>query len=218
MGTVRSVMYVKYLKNSYTSSCYTTDKSETREHRAHLPIQRWSALHEKTLKLKSLNTLLNLGSDAIASLPLQVPHPWFPLHCLGFREPQINFSISSHSCPKNISKLTLPQGEETLLLQMLLCQILTNTWNGTGNISWISKRQWRITCLFNPLTKCTQPSFYEVFDPAWYYWCTSPKYSQCPQMIPWDIISLMVPTRQPELLSGIYSTMQKGTRWKNRHF
>lgn len=81
--------------------------SQTRKHRAHLPIQRWGAPHKKTPKLKSLNKLLNLGSDAIASLPLQVPHPWFPLHCLGFREPQINFSISSHSCPRNISKLTL---------------------------------------------------------------------------------------------------------------
>lgn len=49
-------MYVKYLENSHTSSCYATEKSETGKHRAHLPIQR-DALHKKISKLRSLNTL-----------------------------------------------------------------------------------------------------------------------------------------------------------------
>lgn len=152
-----------------------------------------------------------MGSDVIASLPLEVPYPWLPLHCLGFREPQINFSIPSHSCPKNISKLTVPQGEETLLSFKCFCvKFLQIHGMEQQNISWISKSQTyqcRITCLFSPLIKYTQPIFSEVFEPAWYYWSTSLKYRKCPGMIPWDAISLMVPTRQPELLSGIGSPM-----------
>lgn len=198
-----------------------TDNFEARKHRAHLCTQRWGALHEKKPKLKSLNTLLNLGSDILASLSLWVAHHRFPLHCLGFREPQINFSISSCYCPK-IGKVTLPQVKENLAspqLKMLLCQILTKTVNGIAKylmrMSKTQTYQWRTTCLFSYLRKDTQPNFSEVLDTAWYYWCASPKYSRCPLMMPWDVISLIATPPQLQLLSGIGSTTQQGCKVRN---